>query len=263
MTSFESSPALQSEVAAALEVDDTVLGCVYRATRDGKSEAEMAEEQGTKYKNFVWNYRRQLKALLDGNLPTAPSVARQSAGALRGFIWRHSERLSSETQAELERRAVECTRRSANSDLREKEDEELDEKARIAEKLGVTGIYVYTLPHYHNHPMQPSDLDPTHDRTLMKVGKSDSDVIKRFRDQVRNTALPEDPRLLRIYVGVEGKGDVEGRFHRLLAAADHRRNRGKAAGSEWFLTSLTFLDALAQDMGLAVHFALDAEVEPD
>ena len=80
MTSFESSSALQTEVAAALEVDDTVLGYVYRATRDGKSEAEMVEEQGTKYKNFVWNYRRQLRALFDGDLPTALSVARQCAG---------------------------------------------------------------------------------------------------------------------------------------------------------------------------------------
>lgn len=91
----------------------------------------------------------------------------------------------------------------------------------------------------------------------MKVGKSDSNVIRRFREQLRTTALPEDPRLLRIYVGVDGKGDVEARFHRLLMAADHRRSRGKTAGSEWFLTSLTFLDAIAQDMDLSVHFALE------
>lgn len=263
MTSFESSPALQSEVAAALEVDDTVLGYVYRSTRDGKSEAQMAEEQGTKYKNFVWNYRRHLRALFEGDLPTAPSVARQCAGATRSFVWRHSAILSVSVKDELERRANECMRRSENPELRDKEDEELDERGRIAERSGVVGIYVYTLPHYHNSPMQPSDIDPRHDRTLMKVGKSDSDVIRRFQVQARNTALPEDPRLLRIYAGVEGKGDVESRFHRLLAAADHRRNRGKAAGSEWFLTSLTFLDALALDMGLSVHFALDEEVKPD
>jgi hypothetical protein len=135
----------------------------------------------------------------------------------------------------------------------------MEVRGNIVEKSGVVGIYVYTLPHYHNNPMQPSDLDPSHDRTLMKVGKSDSDVIRRFREQVRITALPEDPRLLRIYTGVEGKGDVESRFHRLLGAADHRRNRGKAAGSEWFLTSLTFLDALAIDMGLIIHFTLDSD----
>lgn len=250
---------LQKDVVAALEVDDTILGYVYRSTRDGKSEAQMAEEQGTQYTNWVWNYRRQLKSLLDGVLPTAPSVARQSAGMLRNFSRRHSERLSPEVIHLLDQRAKVCLASSENSELQEVEDEQLDQQGRNAEKAGVVGIYVYTLPHYYKFPMQPSDLDRRHDRTLMKIGKSDSDVIRRFREQVRTTALPEDPRLLRIYTGVEDKGDVEGRFHRLLSAADHRRNRGRAAGSEWFLTSLTFLDALAIDMGLNVHFALDEQ----
>lgn len=250
---------LAKEVQRCLDTDDTVLGFVYRGTRDGKTDQQMADEQGTKFNRFVWNYRRQLKVLLSGTIPTAPSVAKQCGTSIREFIRRHAEQLSPEVRAELDRRASECMNRAENTELREREDEELDEKARTAEKSGVVGIYVYTLPHYHNNPMQPSDLDPGHDRTLMKVGKSDSDVIRRFQEQARNTALPEDPRLLRIYTGVEDKGNVEARFHRLLAAADHRRNRGKTAGSEWFLTSLTFLDALAQDMGLIIHFALGSD----
>ena len=36
------------------------------------------------------------------------------------------------------------------------------------------------LPHYYNQPLQPSEDDVLADRTLMKVGKSDADVI-RFR----------------------------------------------------------------------------------
>jgi len=249
----------QEEVLAALEADDTLLGGVYRGTKAGLTESQIAEDQQTKNFNFVWNYRRNIQVIVDGTPPVAPSVARAAASAVRGFIARHRDRLSESVITELEVRATRCQERSHNVELQEKEDEELEAKGRSAEKSGVIGIYVYTLPHYHNNPMQPSDLDPSHDRTLMKVGKSDSDVIRRFQEQVRITALPEDPRLLRIYTGVEGKGDVEGRFHRLLGAADHRRNRGKSAGSEWFLTSLTFLDALALDMGLVIHFAIDSK----
>jgi hypothetical protein len=95
----------------------------------------------------------------------------------------------------------------------------------------------------------------------MKVGKSDSDVIRRFRQQERNTALPEDPRLLRVYTGIEDKGDVEKRIHALLSAADHRRNRSRAAGTEWFLTNLKFLDALAADMQLTTFFKVEETVE--
>lgn len=251
----------EAEVMAALQDDDTLLGGVYRGTNAGLTEAQIAEQQGTKNFNFTWNYRRNIRVILEGTPPTAPSVARGAASSIRGFIGRHQDKLSLPVITELERRAQLCQERSRNVELREQEDEELEVKGRSAEKSGVVGIYVYTLPHYHNHPMQPSDLDPSHDRTLMKVGKSDSDVIRRFQEQVRVTALPEDPRLLRIYTGVEGKGDVESRFHRLLGAADHRRNRGKAAGSEWFLTSLTFLDALAVDMGLVIHFALDSDYQ--
>jgi hypothetical protein len=48
--------------------------------------------------------------------------------------------------------------------------------------------------HYLRFP-----YDQLSGRTLMKVGRSDRDVIKRFREQIRTTALPEEPVLLRIY----------------------------------------------------------------
>lgn len=41
-------------------------------------------------------------------------------------------------------------------------------------------------------------------------------------------------------------------MHNLLRAADHRQARGDVTGTEWFLTSLKFLDAMAQSLGLRV-----------
>jgi hypothetical protein len=106
-----------------------------------------------------------------------------------------------------------------------------------------------------------SEDDALDDRTLMKVGKSDSDVIIRFRQQQRTTALPEEPLLLRIYSADGDMGSFESRFHSLLSAADHRRNTAKIAGTEWFLTSLKFLDALAKDFQMKIEFELKPSEE--
>jgi hypothetical protein len=56
-------------------------------------------------------------------------------------------------------------------------------------------------------------------------------------------------------------GSFESRFHSLLSAADHRRNTAKIAGTEWFLTSLKFLDALAKDFQMKIEFELKPSEE--
>jgi hypothetical protein len=122
----------------------------------------------------------------------------------------------------------------------------------------VTGIYVYALPHYLRHP-----YDEESNRTLLKVGRSDRSVMRRFREQTRTTALPEEPVLLRIYPSSpEEAVKAERHFHELLEAADHARSRARTGGTEWFLTSLRFLDALADLMGLEARRVYDPGV-PD
>lgn len=66
------SAAVQAELAASLETDDSRLGEVYRGLRRGLDAASIAAELEIGSSNFVWNYERATKALLDGNLPTAP-----------------------------------------------------------------------------------------------------------------------------------------------------------------------------------------------
>ena len=244
------------EVKSVLAVEDTRIGEVFRLLRDGKSEIEIASLYETQT-GWVYTYRRFINSLETGELPSAPSVKRQMISTYRSFIGRNIAEFSPEVIQELQNRLAIMSAPSSDPPGDEPAVLILRKKEELALREAVTGIYVYTLPHYYNQPLQPSEDDVLADRTLMKVGKSDSDVIRRFRQQERNTALPEDPLLLRIYTSVEGKGDVERRFHLLLSAADHRRNKSRAAGSEWFLTSLKFLDALAADMALTQYFALE------
>jgi len=91
----------------------------------------------------------------------------------------------------------------------------------------------------------------------MKVGMSESDAIRRFRQQRRVTELPEQLRLLRVYTGEGKMVDFEKQFHSLLSSADHRRNSAKTAGTEWFLTSLKFLDEIPKTLGLSTYWSID------
>ena len=94
----------------------------------------------------------------------------------------------------------------------------------------------------------------------MKVGRSDRDVIERFRSQTRTTALPEEPVLLRVYPVESGEpsASIERRYHRLLEAADHDRSTARTGGTEWFLTSVRFLDEIADTLELPIREVIDA-----
>lgn len=112
--------------------------------------------------------------------------------------------------------------------------------------MAETGIYVYALPHYLRFP-----FDPESGRTLLKIGRSDRDIMQRLRDQTRTTALPEEPVLLRIYpTGNADTTMIESKIHSTLRAFDHGRAAQRMAGREWFLTTTTALDALADIIGL-------------
>ena len=183
---------------------------------------------------------------------------RQCASALRGFAKRHRESFSDATRLELQERADRCDLSAADPVKREEEEQKLEYQTSAAEKEEIPGIYVYALPHYLRYPVEVSEKDETDDRTYLKVGMSKRDAKKRVQDQAI-TALPEQPVLLRIYVGSNGMdiAEVERRIHRHLVHADHVRNSERGAGTEWFLTHLKFLDSTAELLGLKTHFAID------
>ncbi|MGH3781784.1 MAG: GIY-YIG nuclease family protein [Pseudonocardiaceae bacterium] len=248
------SAEVRTEVEALLEADGSRLGDVYRGVRRGLSAEAIAEDLNVTTCNFVWNYRRIIKALLDGALPTAPTVAFQVARKFKSIL---KSPLSSALRSYLESNLEELERTANNETARAVEAEHLQEETKQAEALNEIGIYVYSLPHYLLHPFEPKS-----GRTLMKAGRSDSDVIARFRNQTRTTALPEEPVLLRIYRtdGAAGSGDAENDFHRLLEAAGHDRSVARSAGREWFVTHTKFLDEVARVMRLHVRIVNEVGV---
>lgn len=241
-----SEDGVRREIEAALEGDDTLLGDIWRRTKAGQSDEEIQASRGASHPNFIWNYRRSTRAFL-GDLPTAPSVALVGVRSLRAFLKRNS--FSAETRSILEDRVAAMEKTASMQEAIEAEDRHARAATAQAEERGVPGVYVYSLPHYIRHP-----YDEESGRTLLKVGRADRDVIRRFREQTRTTALPEDPVLLRVYAcdSVDASAK-ERQFHRLLEAADHDRSTARTGGTEWFLSSVRFLDEVAAVLGLAIQ----------
>lgn len=250
---------VRSELSSFLESDESRLGEVFRLTNKGMTANEIANELDVSTPNFVYNYTAIIKTLLDGDIPNGPSVALQAARRFRAIL-KTVPGLSAPTRSYLEDRLGLLERQAEDPDARVREPEELKSKTVAAEATNEAGIYVYALPHYLRYP-----FDPETGRTLLKVGRSDSHVIQRFKSQTRTTALPEEPVLPRIYrTDAESTtSTVEADFHRLLQAADMPRSIARTAGKEWFVTSVKFLDEVARVMGLDTVIVNDSASDDD
>ncbi len=248
---------VRAELVAFLQADQSRLGEVFRARERGLNATAIAAELQVATSNFVYNYERITDSLLEGRVPTSPTIALQAARRYRAVLKRSGAQLAQRTREYLERNLDELERRANDQAARVEEVQRAKEQTEEAEARNEVGIYVYALPHYLRYP-----FDPETGRTLIKVGRSDSDVIIRFRQQTRTTALPEEPILLRIYQ-TGASASVESDFHRLLEAADHHRSVTRAAGREWFVTSTRFLDEVARVLHLPVLIVNEVEVTDD
>lgn len=250
-------PNVYADLVSFLENDETLMGEVYRKKRDGISNDAIQKAQGAAYPNFIWNYQRQIRSLLEGDIATKISVLNETAVHFRRAL--KFSGISNETKVYLNLGLQEIEERKSDSGLVEKTTKLVLKSSDALEKSFIPGIYVYSLMHYLNYPYHPES-----GRTLMKVGKSDRDVITRFREQTRTTALPEEPVLLRIYENIDIGSElmeIEKVFHSLLEAADHDRSTARTGGTEWFLTSLKFLDKVADTLKMKVTRNVEGDSE--
>jgi hypothetical protein len=245
-------PHVRTEIEDLLRNDKSRIGEIFNLLSEGRDAEEIRVQFGLERTSFVWSYERMIRALRDGDLPTAPTVALSVARKFRAIL--KNARLSDDARLVLSSNLMVLEDRASDEASRERETVAALNAAAEVEAEAVSGIYVYTLPHYLRYP-----YDPDSGRTLLKVGRSDRDVIERFRNQTRTTALPEEPLLLRVYAVADGEpsAQTERTFHRLLEAADHDRSEARTGGTEWFLTSVRFLDEIANTLRLPTREVVD------
>lgn len=244
-------PTVRAEIEALLSEDPRQLGQVFRQVQQGLTAPKNIVEAGAaKNTGAVSNLRQTLAALLDGTIPESATVARQAAAAVGWFL---TADLSDPTRQYLEALRSTLVERSRSGDAMARDahavqsaDRELSRRAQ-----DLSGVYVYSFLHYLQYPN-----DEATGRCWLKVGSTNRGVWQRVINQARQTSMPEDPKLLRIYHSVSlAPEDIEARFHTVLDAAGHDRSsaRHSKAGVEWFSTTVEMLDALAEAMGLAIE----------
>lgn len=206
--------------------------------------------------------RQHLDALRFGILPKGTSMARQIAARMKSVMRRHD--FSANTRAVLDRNIAALEKIVTDTDLIE--DEQLKAEAveqSVEDRLrGCSGVYVFTYPHYLRHPTHPSaESEKMPDRTLLKVGFTDKDILERVNQETSGTGVPEHRRVLRAYLLMEDNGqtnyNIEQEFHGLLDSAGHAGpKRGSTehqrGGKEWFSTNVDFLDKVATLLKLEI-----------
>ena len=258
MINFSDLPEnVQDELREALRRNERQLGVIFRLLEGGvTSNRDLVERGGVANDGAAANLRASVRAIVDGYLPTGPSVSLQ-AGRTVGGLLRDNPSLSADAKVFLAELRERLDAAGRNDVAVQTEDAQILALSGELEQSieNQPGVYVYTLPTYYRTPKM---TDP--DRFLYKIGKTDRFVGDRIRAQQRLTGLPEDPWTLRVY-RCEGltPAAMERVFHELLEAAGHSRATGQYAGREWFATNLEFLDAIAR----AQEFEIDRANIPE
>ena len=240
---------LRGDLAAAIDTYGGHLADVFHAYDSGITSQTQIAATGVCDGNVgaVGNYLLRVRTLLGEEWASTPKQAAAVARFLRSL--RRKASLSQQADEHVTRLLADLADITEDEVAQATERREQEEvSARLEGDLETAaGVYVYTYPHYWNHPIW---VDPVSEdeRFLLKVGRSSGAAGTRIRAQ-RNAGSPEAPQILRVYVTADPEG-VEAKFHRLLDAAGHTRGTG---GREWFATTIEFCDALADLLGLEIR----------
>jgi T5orf172 domain len=248
-----------SELKVILSQDEKLLGTIFNLYEKGLTNAqELASKSGAANRGVVYNNLNILKSILMGEMPTGASISRQSIRAIDRLIKNNQISTNLLNYFDNLRRALQENSENLSAvnhdrEMLEKSSDLLSEKASNFKHA----IYVYSFPTYlHYGTIEDPDL------IWLKIGSTRNSVWQRIVEQNRQTSMPEDPKLLRIYHkdGMD-LSIYEKKFHDTLEKVGHERSAASRskAGREWFATTLNALDALAELMELRIESELNFE----
>jgi hypothetical protein len=244
---------LTEELKSILRGNDLLLGKTFALIQEGvSSPTEIAKRGGGANPGAASNNKKVVMTILEGLIPESPSVAKQSASAISSLLKQNPE-ISTATKEYLEKLKNTLILKSSDPAALAKDNEELIEGSEKLSKEFENidrAIYVYSFPTYLMAGL-PSDPEIT----WLKIGSTSKGVWKRIVEQTRQTSMPEDPVLLRIYFKSDmDVNAVESKFHEVLTNVRHERASAKftKSGTEWFATTLVALDTIAQLLNLEI-----------
>lgn len=245
--------AVLAEIQNLLRNDDSLLGGIFKAQENGVTEPKdlVAEGLGANT-GVVSKYRAVIAAITLGSVPKTTDLAKRTYRAI-DRIRNSATAISTETSNYLEYLFRDLYNFSQDENIAFEEAGKLIESSdSLAKKAGEleNAIYVYTFPTYlHFGVIGNGELK------WFKVGSTHGAVWKRIVEQNRQTSMPEDPVLVRVYFNPNlDMVAVEKRLHRSLETQRHERSSATQtkAGKEWFATTLDSIDDLADLLQLQI-----------
>jgi hypothetical protein len=102
----------------------------------------------------VANLLVNIRAIRDGEIPKAPSLARGALSATRSFLKQHRSALSAAAVDHLNSVIADLELALDDEGAQEQEEQELQSKTAELENVleASGGVYVYTFPHYWRYP---------------------------------------------------------------------------------------------------------------
>ena len=241
------------ELERYIRSDSKLLGEVFVLTEAGKSPKEMVSESVAANVAVIYQNKQLIRALLEREIPNSSSIAMDAARAV-ARIKRENPSMSLECRAYLDSLWLELKERAEDSHALTADREAIAEASEsLAKKVKhlTEAIYVYSFPTYlHFGTVDNSEMK------WLKIGSTKNAVWQRIVDQSRQTSMPEDPVLVRVYhrAGAD-LAAIERKFHKTLLSVGHEQGSATRvkAGTEWFATTEEALDALADLMGLEIE----------
>jgi hypothetical protein len=245
--------AVRSEIVELMRQDDSLLGGIFRAQESGITDPKELNAQGFGANpGVISNYRTVISVVTSGVLPTSTELAKRSYRAI-DRLRKDSREISTETSRYLETLFQNLYEISRDEKIAAEETGKLIESSdSLAKNAGElkNAIYVYTFPTYLHFGVIGND-----ELKWFKVGSTQGAVWKRIVEQNRQTSMPEDPVLVRVYFNPSlDMSAVEKRLHRSLETQRHERSSAThtKAGKEWFATTLDSIDDLADLLNLKI-----------
>jgi hypothetical protein len=243
-----------TEVKAMLAKDDLLLGSIFNAMETGVTNAlDLVDKTGAANRGVVYNYQKMISAILEGSMPNSASISRNAARSISRLI-KDAASISPSTLEYLNSTRAKLIENTESETAVLHDQASIDAQSAALVKVASTiqnGIYVYSFPTYlHFGTVEDQEV------FWLKIGSTKNSVWQRIVEQNRQTSMPEDPKLLRIYHKDSMDIDaIEQKFHSTLDRVGHERSaaRRTKAGKEWFASTLDAIDAIAELLELEIE----------
>ena len=250
------SEKTNEEIKELFRTDQTQVGETFRLMEEGVVKPMDLVERGAAANTGVISHHKYIiRAVVEGETDTnSANLASYARRAIDRLLDSPSgQSISIEARELLTKRRNDLLGIIGSKDAILNDTKELiEESIKLEDKIKSisNAIYVYTFPTYYR-----AGVDGDLNVRWLKIGLTTNTVWQRLVEQNRQTSMPEDPVLIRIYHkdGIDLKS-IESKIMVTLTRVMHEQSSARytKTGREWFATNEDSIDAIAELLGLEI-----------